>query len=219
VTRIFSSLALLAFSLLLLNLMLGLATGDYNGAAKQLVAAQREAALVAKAAGGSAAQAEAARQQLRALADEVRPTVRRAQLHIWVGIAAALVNVLVNSITITYFIGTTRWCREVAETYHLDMDYVRRSTSLKRRTFPCALGAILVILGIVALGAAADPSAGVEDSSVWVTPHLAAALAGALLIGGSFLVQARNLAANYQIIQEIVAEVQRIRQQHGLAIE
>ncbi len=211
--RIFSSLALLAFSLLALNLALGFSTGDYNAAANQYKEAQRRAMTAPPET------REAARRELGALAIDLLPSVRRAHLHMWVGVAAALVNLLVNSITVTYFIGTTRWCREVAETYHLDLDYVRRSNALKRRTFPCALGAILVILGIVALGAASDPSAGVPDSSAWVTPHYMAALVGVGLIGWSFLVQARNLAANYRIIQEIVAEVQVIRQKHGLAVE
>lgn len=218
-TRIFSSLALLAFSLLVANLLLGLSAGDYNGAARRLVEAQREVAAASKSLHASASETKAAKERLRVLAEEVRPTVQRAQTHMWLGVAAALVNVLVNSITITYFIGTSRWVREVAETYHLNPEYVRRSSALKRSTFPWALGAILIILGLVALGAASDPSASVEDSSQWVTPHYVTALVGVGLIGWSFLVQARSLAANYDAINEIIADVQRIRQEYGLAVE
>lgn len=218
-SRIFSTLAFFAFLLLLFNVALGLSTGDYNAAASRLLAAQREIDAAAKAPGASPQSLEQGRAELRALAAEVQPIVRRAHVHMLVGIAAALVTVLVNSITITYFIGTTRWCREVAETYHLDVEYVRRSNSLKRRTFPLALGAILTILAIIALGGASDPSSGVTDATRWVTVHYVAALVGVGLIGWSFLVQARNIAANYGIINEIIAQVQRIREEHGLAVE
>jgi hypothetical protein len=217
-TRIFSSLALLAFALLVVNLVLGLWTGDYNGAAARLLEAQREIA-AGKLAPNPRHAVDAAKENLRRVADEVRPVVGRAHLHMWLGIAAALVNVLVNSIAITYFIGTTRWCREVVETYHLDLNYVRHSNALKRRTFPLALGAILTILGIVALGGASDPGSGMTEASKWATFHYTAALVGVGLIGWSYLVQAQNIAANYQIINRIIAEVHQIREEHGLAVE
>jgi hypothetical protein len=217
--RIFSTLALLAFLLLAVNLALGLSTGDYNAAAAQLLEVQRNIQVAGRSRLASAAETEAAKAELIALADEMHPIVRRARLHRLVGIAAALVNVLVNSIAVTYFIGTTRWCREVVETYHLNPEYIRRSNALKRRTFPMALGAILMILAIVALGGAADPSAGLTDSASWVLAHYTTALVGVALIGWSFLTQARTIAENAHLINEIVADVQRIRLEHGLAVE
>ena len=217
-SRIFSTLALLAFLLLALNLALGLATGDYNGAAAQLLAAQREAQTV-KSSGGSSGEIAGAERKMLALADEWQPVLTRARMHMLVGIAAALVNVLVNSITVTYFIGTARWCREVVETYQLNPEYIRRSNALKRQTFPLALGAILIILAIVALGGASDPSAGLTDSAQWVLAHYTTALVGVGLIGWSFLPQSRNIAANARLINEIVADVQRIRLEHGLAVD
>jgi hypothetical protein len=218
-TRIFSTLALLAFLLLALNLALGLATGDYNGAATQLLDAQRNVQAAGRSSLDSSHETAAAKAELIAMADEVRPIVSRARLHMLIGIAAALVNVLVNSITVTYFIGTARWCREVVETYHLNPDYIRRSNGIKRRTFPMALGAILIILAIVALGGASDPSAGLMDAADWVLAHYTTALIGVAVIGWSFLTQARNLGENSRLINEIVADVQRIRLEHGLAVE
>jgi hypothetical protein len=203
---------------LALNLALGLATGDYNGAAAQLLEAHREAQDV-KASGASRGAIAAAEREKLDLADEYQPVLVRARLHMLVGIAAALVNVLVNSITVTYFIGTTRWCREVVETYDLNREFILRSNSLKRRTFPLALGAILIILAIVALGGASDPSAGLTDAADWVIAHYITALIGVALIGWSFLTQARNIGENSRLINEIVADVQRIRLEHGLAVE
>src|SRR5690242_16402093 len=75
-------------------------------------------------------------------------TLRWAFVHRMMGIGSALVVVLVNSIVMTYFIGTSRWCKEVSETYGLDPKYVRRSTELKRSTFPWAFLSMLVVVGV-----------------------------------------------------------------------
>ncbi len=104
-------------------------------------------------------------------------TLHWASVHRLLGVAAALVVVLVNSIVVTYFIGTSRWCKEVVETYGLDAQFVRRSLTLKRRTFPWALMSMLVIVGVVALGGAADPATGRQGTEHWVVPHLIGALA------------------------------------------
>src|SRR5688572_12328140 len=59
--------------------------------------------------------------------------------HFLTGLAAALSVVFVESVVVTYFIGTSRWCKEVVETYRLDAVAVHASNRLKRRTFPWAL--------------------------------------------------------------------------------
>src|SRR5690349_20501983 len=66
-------------------------------------------------------------------------TLHWATLHRLTGVAAALMVVLVESIVVTYFIGTSRWCKEVVDTYQLGRDPVVASNRLKRRTFPWAL--------------------------------------------------------------------------------
>ena len=81
-------------------------------------------------------------------------------MHRLTGVLTALVVVLVNSLTVTYFIGTGRWCREVVEVYGLDQAFVTRSAKLKRSAFPFAMAGMLAIVAIVALGGAADPAAG-----------------------------------------------------------
>ena len=86
--------------------------------------------------------------------------LRWGTVHRLSGILAALVVVLVNSMSVTYFIGTARWCREVVETYQLSNNFIMRSKAIKRRSFPFALFGMLSVVGIVALGGAADPAAG-----------------------------------------------------------
>jgi hypothetical protein len=128
------------------------------------------------------------------------------------------VVVLVNSIVVTYFIGTSRWCKEVSETYALDTSLVRRATALKRRTFPWAVMGMLVVVGVIALGAAADPATGRPDTQAWVTPHLVGSMCGLALIAWAFFVQWQNIHANQAIIADVLAEVRRIRAERGLEV-
>ncbi len=144
--------------------------------------------------------------------------LRWATVHRLAGVATALVVVLVNSIVVTYFIGTSRWCKEVTETYHLEPTMLRRSTQLKRRTFPWAVTSMLAVVGVIALGGAADPATGLPHTRDWVIPHLAGAMLGLALIGWIFFIEWKNIHANHRVINDILDEVRRIRQERGLEV-
>ncbi|HZZ27694.1 MAG TPA: hypothetical protein VFE46_06765 [Pirellulales bacterium] len=141
-----------------------------------------------------------------------------ATVHRLLGAAAALVVVLVDSIVVTYFIGTSRWCKEVVETYHLDANLLRRSVLLKRRTFPWALCSMLAVVAVSALGAAADPASGRLGTEAWVSIHLVGALTGLAFIAVSFYLQAQNIASHHIVINDILTEVRRIRVERGLEV-
>ena len=53
--------------------------------------------------------------------------LRWGTVHRLSGVFSGLTVVLVNSMTVTYFIGTGRWCREVAETYSLDEAFIEQN--------------------------------------------------------------------------------------------
>jgi hypothetical protein len=144
--------------------------------------------------------------------------LKLATVHRLLGVAAALVVVLVNSIVVTYFIGTSRWCKEVIETYDLDRQLHRRSVTLKRRTFPWAFLNMMTVVAVGALGAAADPSTLRAGTENWVTPHLIGAVVGWAIIAVSFYIQGQAIAAHHAVIEEIVAEVRRIRIERGLEV-
>ncbi len=141
-----------------------------------------------------------------------------AQVHRLAGVGAGVAIVFVSSIVVTYFIGTSRWCKEVVETYGLNPEFIRRSTALKRRAFPWALMTMLTAVGMVALGGAADPGTMRPDTQVWVLPHLVGALAGMSFVAAAFLVQWHYIAANHQVINDVMAEVHRIRSERGLEV-
>jgi hypothetical protein len=136
-----------------------------------------------------------------------------------IAVLASLVAVLVNSISVTYFIGTSRWCREVVEAYELDPALIAQSNRLKRKSFPWSLMAILVVLLVVSLGAAADPGTLRTTTGRWVVPHLCAALAGVSCIALSYMMQVANIHSNMRIVEQILAEVREIRRQRGLDVE
>jgi hypothetical protein len=141
-----------------------------------------------------------------------------AIIHKMFGLGSALVVVFVNSIVVTYFIGTSRWCKEVVETYSLDPELLRRSVVLKRRTFPWAVMAMLVVVGVIALGGAADPGTGLPGTANWVIPHLVGAFAGFAFIIWTFIVEAQRIHAHHEVITDILKEVKRIRDERGLEV-
>lgn len=42
------------------------------------------------------------------------------------GIATGLLALFVNSVSVTYFIGTSRWCKEVVDTYELETELAKK---------------------------------------------------------------------------------------------
>jgi hypothetical protein len=145
-----------------------------------------------------------------------RETLHWASLHRLTGVAAALMVVFVESVVVTYFIGTSRWCKEVVETYQLDRAAVSASNQLKRRTFPWALAGMLGVVAVIALGGAADPASLQPNTKAWANWHLIGAFLGIGLVAWTYLIAWNNIVANHSIITALVAEVARFRQDHGL---
>ncbi|MFM8378791.1 MAG: hypothetical protein ACKOB1_05630 [Planctomycetia bacterium] len=145
--------------------------------------------------------------------------LRWGTVHRLSGVLAALLVVLVNSMAVTYFIGTGRWCREVVETYALDPAYIERSRVLKRRAFPFAILGMLAVVAIVALGGAADPASGRPGTQDWVTPHLVGALALVAAIAWLFQAQVPTIRRQHELIEEVLGDVRAVRKARGLDVE
>ena len=243
--RIYSVLVLFALALLLSNLILGWSIGDWNLVVKQraenqadtdalkkqvgiqqhqLRLRERSSASVAELAEGKAAFEKAAEKlrQQRLQQDLFLVRFNRLQgwqtVHFLLGVLAALVTVLVNSVSVTYFIGTTRWCREVVEEYGLDPALYEKSRRLKRRTYLWALGGVFVMLAIICFGAAADPSAFGMAAAQWVTVHFMMAILGTAAIGWAFWIQIGTVGDNYKVIEQIMNQVNAIRRQQNLEV-
>jgi hypothetical protein len=157
------------------------------------------------------------------LHDATDPAVLRwGTVHRLSGMFTALVVLLVNSMAVTYFIGTSRWCREVAETYRLDARLFERSRRLKRQSFPFAVIGMLSMVGIVALGGAADPGGGLAGpggSRAWVNWHLVGGIGLAAVIAWCFQAQLPAIRGQHDLIEEIMAEVRQERSRRGLDVD
>src|SRR5690606_16480093 len=135
---------------------------------------------------------------------------------------AAIAVMLVNGIVITYFIGTSRWCREVVEAYELDPAFARRSAALKSRVFPVTLAAMLVVVGMVAVGGAADPARALPPPPAdftWADIHLLGTLLGAAFFVWVNYQQWTIIAANQHVIGDILEKVREIRIAKGLEVD
>lgn len=140
------------------------------------------------------------------------------RVHMLTGVAAALAVVLVESIVVTYFIGTSRWCREVTETYSFGPTLFQQSTRLKRRTFPLCLVGMLTVVAVGALGAASDPGTGRPNTESMASVHLIAALAGLAVIAWSYYQSWQNIVANQLVIDQLMEQVARRRSEQGLDV-
>lgn len=216
-TRIFSSLAVFAVLMLAANFLVGLSIGDFNGQADALREAQREVdrfRLLAPQEDDPRWQA--ARANVARLSAEIGPSRRLAGFHKLFGIAGALISLLVNSVAITYFVGTSKWCGEVSETYRLDLGRVERIRRLKRRAFASGLVSMLIVVLLSGLGAAADPGNSQSGGQQWATAHLIVASIAIVVIAGLFWLQAGRVQANYALIQEIMDDVRAVRDERGI---
>lgn len=219
-SRIFLSLALFSLVLLAINLVLGLTIGDYAAQSKQAMAAasklsklQREVQQDPSRIG----EMKAAEEKLAAALLKRAPTANRKVIHALFGVATSLVALLVNCISVTYFVGTSKWCGEVSAAYGLDDAKAQESVRLKRKNFPWAVIGALTILAIVFLGGMADPDGMMREEAVnYINFHLVAALLGVAVIAWSYLQQAHYVASNFLLIQDILDQVKAIRLAKGL---
>lgn len=217
--RIFVGLAAVAMLLLVANIFVGLSGGDYNAAAHAYYTQGEELKrLQGDPAASEALQAATARHdELRAAAKEMQPLMTR---HMLLGILAALMTLLACSVSITYFVGTSRWFKEVVDTYKLDQSYVNLSQQTKRQSFRWSIIGALAILVVVGLGAASEPTwANAQHSQEYVLAHYFAALGSMVLLVISFAAQYMSLATNATLIESVMSDVRRIRQKRGLAVE
>jgi len=153
---------------------------------------------------------------LYASPEPTNETLHWARIHRLTGVAAALMVVFVESIAVTYFIGTSRWCKEVVETYQFDPAPVAASNRLKRRTFPWALAGMLTVVGVISLGAAADPATLRPHTQQWADWHLWGAVLGIVFVAWTYVIEWNNIVANHEIIEGIVNQVRAVRRDQGL---
>jgi hypothetical protein len=223
--RIVSTLSVVALVLMAANFLVGLTGGDFNAEAQKVVAADRHAREVSVARsrrdpGVEEADVAAANEALLKARESYQPLRSRMTLHILLGVVAGLTVLLVNGLTITYFVGVSKWFREVVDAYSLDQKYATEGERIKRANFPWASSGMLAILILVFLGGAADASgANGLKAAAWVQPHYIAAMIAIVWIAIAFWQQSQKLAENQTLIREVMSLVQAARAKRGLPTE
>src|SRR6516162_10027755 len=132
-------------------------------------------------------------------------------VHFFLGLTTALVILLIHCIIFTYFLGTGRWVKEVGLAYDLpDEPWPHLTRELKRRTFPPALGAMLITIATAAAGAGAQ-----LKEWPWPVHAALATLAIAVNIWACRLAY-RNINRNAEVLEQVMVEVDRICAERGL---
>lgn len=132
-------------------------------------------------------------------------------IHFLVGLLTAVSTLLVHCIIFTYFLGTGRWVKEVGLAYRLADERLPRETrELKRRVFPPALFAMLIVIATAAGGQGAQM--GVWHWSI----HATLALLALVINAWAYNVEYHCLAENALVLDGVMREVDRIRAEHGL---
>jgi hypothetical protein len=155
----------------------------------------------------------------RVAAKEVQAGV---QYHFLAALGALCFATLVHAIVLTYFMGTGRWIEETSTAYRLGPDLYARSKVIKYRTVPLIVVAFLLLLFTGALGAAADPASPMQWSGMFglsaATIHLSAAIFTVLANLAVNYLEFMALERNGEIVEQVLAEVRRIRLEKGLAV-
>jgi len=218
--RIFISLCIFALAMTVVTTVIGLSLGDLKTQLEGLRAAKRELVDIEKRLklDDRNQQLIDTRSELQEDIEDLERTRVFSSVHRLIGIATTLVIVFVNSVSVTYFIGTARWIKEVCETYPLDKQLIIDSRKAKSVSFIWSFIGMVTALLISALGAASDPSSGNLNTERWVDWHLASALGGVALLAFAFYQQWLKINANQRLIERVVAEVRRVREERNLPV-
>ncbi len=140
--------------------------------------------------------------------------------HLWTALAGLLFATLVHGLVMTYFVGTGRWAEETVRVYGLAGELCTSSSRSKRRIMVLILGGFVLLLVAGSLGAVADPASPVDFPGLLglssAALHLLAATIALLTNGWINLQEYEALDRNASLIEEIMAEVRRIRDERGL---
>ena len=154
-------------------------------------------------------------------AKQLDPAVQsKISTHMLVGLGALTFATLVHAITLTYFMGTGRWIEETSNAYSLGPDYHSRNQKIKYGMLPGLSFCVLLLITTGALGAVADPATPMSlDGTLGMTGaqiHFAIAVLTACANLVTNFSQFVAVNRNSNLVEEVLAEVHRIREERGL---
>lgn len=154
-------------------------------------------------------------------ATQLDPAVQsRISTHMLVGLGALTFATLVHAITLTYFMGTGRWIEETSNAYSLGAGFHDRNQKIKYGILPGLSVCVLLLITTGALGAVADPATPVSlDGTLGMTGsqiHFGIAMLTAFANLATYFGHFVAVNRNSNLVDEVLGEVHRIRQERGL---
>jgi len=158
--------------------------------------------------------------------DDPRERTESAQnlvaVHLLTALGSLVFAGFIHALAFTYFMGTSRWLEETSQAYRLPDTWTRENRSLKYRILPSLMFSMLLLILTAAFGGAADPASPVSFQG-WggvspATIHLSIACLTLAVNFYANIVEYTAIFRNGQVIQQVVAEVRRIRTEKGLPV-
>lgn len=147
----------------------------------------------------------------------------RISTHMLTGLAALTFATLVHAITLTYFMGTGRWVEETSNAYSLQESLYKQNQKIKYGLLPGITVCVVLLITTGALGAVADPATPMSlDGTLDLTGaqiHLIVAILTLVMNLLAWFTQFVAIARNMQVIDAVLQEVRRIREERGLPVE
>jgi hypothetical protein len=132
--------------------------------------------------------------------------------HILLGLLGSFAVLGTHCLVITYFLGTGRLIKEACLAYGFPDDgWPRQTRDIKRSNTPWAILAMLVTITTAATGMGRY----MREWPAWL--HAAGAALTLAINAWAWRREHHNLRKNVRILDEMFAEVDRVRAEHGLA--
>ncbi|MCA9065838.1 MAG: hypothetical protein KDA96_22375 [Planctomycetaceae bacterium] len=147
----------------------------------------------------------------------------RVHYHMLAGLGALTFATLLHAILFTYFMGTGRWLEETSKAYSLPDDYYKQNQKIKYRLLPGLTMAVLMMVATGGFGAAADAATvvsldgvmGMKGDQIHMLVAIFTAIVNILVNFSEYIAVRRN----HSIIEAVLADVRRIREERGLPVE
>ena len=149
-----------------------------------------------------------------------KATQSRISTHMLIGLAALTFATLVHAISLTYFMGTGRWLEETSNAYSLEDSWYKESQRIKYGTLPGMTLCIGLLIATGALGAVADPATPLSLDGVWGLSgrqfHFFGAILTAIVNVLTNVAQFAAISKHSGVVDSVLEEVRRIREERGL---
>lgn len=143
--------------------------------------------------------------------------------HMLIGVGSLTFATLVHAVLLTYFMGTGRWIEETSQAYSLDNAWHKQNQSIKYGVLPGMTLCLLLLIATGALGAAADPATPVSvDGFLGLSGaaiHFVVSVLTGLVNIGVNAIEFFAIRRNAAIVEGVLTQVRKIRQDRGLPVE